>query len=105
MLGAVLPRVHVRFHALPCVPQRSSLPDRRVPARPRAFPRVAARSRARSAHIAGLALLLLSSVPAAAQETGSRAAEVAREQAEKATRLEPSRPLWIERKLLEIEQA
>lgn len=80
------------------------MPDCRVPARSRAFPPVAARSRALSALIAGLALLL-SPVPAAAQETGSRAAEVAREQAEKATRLEPYRPLWIERKLLEIEQA
>ena len=84
MLGAVFPRAHARFRASPCVP---------------------ARFRALSALLFGLALLLLGAVPVAAQGTGSRAAEVAREQAEKATHLEPSRPLWIERKLLEIEQA
>jgi hypothetical protein len=41
---------------------------------------------------------------AAAQEAGSRAEEQARQQQEKARALSPYKPIWIERKLLQIEQ-
>jgi hypothetical protein len=51
------------------------------------------------------AALLVHAIPARAQEAGSRAEEQAREQQEKARALAPRKPIWIERKLLEIEQA
>jgi len=42
---------------------------------------------------------------AAAQEAGSRAEEQARQQQEKARALTPYKPVWIERRLLQIEEA
>jgi hypothetical protein len=80
------------------VPMRSGTPGTR------AFSCASARSRAFILLI-GLGALLLTPVTAASQGADSRAAEIAREQAEKAGRLEPYRPPWIERRLLEIEQA
>ena len=50
----------------------------------------------------GLALVLLST-PVFAQAPDTRAAEIAREQAEKASRVSPYQHNWWERKLLEIE--
>lgn len=53
----------------------------------------------------GLALLLLTAVPSAAQTPDSRAAEIAREQQEKARRVAPYKPNWFERELLQIQEA
>lgn len=52
-----------------------------------------------------LAALLIVAAPAAGQTPDSRAAEIAEQQKEKAGQLAPYRQLWIERKLLEIEEA
>jgi hypothetical protein len=48
---------------------------------------------------------LLLAAPALAQTSGTRAGEIAGEQQAKAERTAPPRQLWIERRLLEIEQA
>ena len=58
---------------------------------------------ARAGHI-GLAIWLLV-VPAAAQTPDSRAADIARQQAEKARALEPYQPNWWEKRLFAIEEA
>jgi hypothetical protein len=52
-----------------------------------------------------LAALWLVAAPLAAQTPSTRAEEIAKDQEEKAASLSPPRPLWIERKLLEIEEA
>src|SRR6476469_3413363 len=54
--------------------------------------------------LTGLLLLALAAA-APAQEPESRAAELAAEQAQKAQSLAPYRRGWVERKLLEIENA
>jgi hypothetical protein len=51
------------------------------------------------------AVVLLSAASAGAQDAGSRAEEQARQQEEKARTLAPYKSLWIERKLLQIEEA
>jgi hypothetical protein len=52
------------------------------------------------------AVILSCASPARAQEpAGSRAEEQARQQQEKARALSPYKPIWIERKLVQIEQA
>jgi hypothetical protein len=51
------------------------------------------------------AALLVPASPAGAQEAGSRAAEQARQQQEKARALSPYKPNWLEQRLLGIEQA
>jgi hypothetical protein len=51
------------------------------------------------------AVILVCAAPARAQEpAGTRAEEQARQQQEKARALSPYKPIWIERKLLQIEQ-
>lgn len=55
--------------------------------------------------VTSAAVLLICATPAGAQEAGSRAEEQAREQQNKARALSPYKPIWIERRLLQIEQA
>lgn len=52
-----------------------------------------------------LALVLALASPLAAQEPGSRAAQIEAKQQDKATQLRTSTPNWIEQRLLDIEEA
>jgi surface antigen Omp85-like protein len=62
-------------------------------------------SRAACTGLAFLLIVALGTIPAAAQTPETRAAEIAREQAEKAQTIAPYKPGRIEREMLKIEQA